>query len=178
MLTTHGGGLEDVMTVGMTKVLHVKLPVTDLQSSVDWYAALMDLRLTHEFIEDNELRGAALRSDEGRFSFALRLREHCAGQPSLDGFDIVALHMADRDALVGIVDRCQRLGVTCSVVQDRSEHEAVVDVTDPDGTVLRFYWVDESADREPFVGMIFDGDNPPRFTSEPRLRSPVITDTQ
>ncbi|MCY7395566.1 MAG: VOC family protein [Nocardioides sp.] len=46
----------------MTKILHVKLPVTDLQHSVDWYAALMDLHLTHEFIEDGELRGAALRS--------------------------------------------------------------------------------------------------------------------
>jgi len=67
------------MAVGMTKVLHVKLPVTDLQRSVDWYAALMDLQLTHEFIEHDELRGAALRSAEGGFSFALRLREALRG---------------------------------------------------------------------------------------------------
>ena len=26
------------MGVGMTKVLHVKIPVTDLQRSADWYA--------------------------------------------------------------------------------------------------------------------------------------------
>jgi catechol 2,3-dioxygenase-like lactoylglutathione lyase family enzyme len=83
----------------MTKVLHVKLPVTDLQRSLDWYASLMDLHFTHEFIEDDEVRGVALRSAEGGFSFALRLREHCAGQPDLDGFDVVALHMADRDAI-------------------------------------------------------------------------------
>lgn len=159
------------MAVGVTKVLHVKLPVTDLQRSVDWYASLMDLRLTHEFIEHDEVRGAALRSDEGGFSFAFRLRGHCPGQPSLEGFDVVALHVADRDALVHLHERCDRLGVACSPVQDRGEHEAIVDVPDPDGTVLRFYWVDESADSS-FVGMVFEGSGPPRFTSEPRLRPP------
>ena len=29
------------MGVGMTKVLHVKIPVTDLQRSADWYAHQM-----------------------------------------------------------------------------------------------------------------------------------------
>jgi predicted enzyme related to lactoylglutathione lyase len=33
----------------MTKILHVKIPVTDLQHSADWYAQLMDLVLTREF---------------------------------------------------------------------------------------------------------------------------------
>ena len=84
------------MGVGMTKVLHVKIPVTDLQRSVDWYARLMDLVLSREFIEDGELRGAALHSREGGFAFALRLREHCSSQPALDGFDVAALRMATR----------------------------------------------------------------------------------
>lgn len=163
----------DIVAVGMTKVLHVKLPVTDLQRSVDWYASLMDLHLRYEFIEDGELRGAALHSAEGGFSFALRLREHCEGQPVLDGFDVVSLHMVDRDAIVRMSERCQALGVPCSPVQDRGEHEAIVDVPDPDGTVLRFYWMDESVDRDPFIGMIFDGTGPPQLTSVPRLRPPA-----
>ena len=157
----------------MTKVLHVKLPVTDLQRSVDWYVSVMDLHLKYEFIEDGEVRGVALRSAEGGFSFALRLREHCSGQPDLSGFDVVALHMVDRDAVVRMHERCARLGVGSSQVQDRGEHEAIVDVTDPDGTVLRFYWVDESVDSGAFVGMVFDGPGPPRRTSEPRLRAPT-----
>jgi catechol 2,3-dioxygenase-like lactoylglutathione lyase family enzyme len=37
------------MAIGMTKVLHVKIPVTDLQRSVTWYASLMDLELSKEF---------------------------------------------------------------------------------------------------------------------------------
>lgn len=164
------------MAIGMTKILHVKLPVTDLQRSVDWYGAVMDLRLTHEFIENCEVRGVALRSAEGGFSFALRLREHCEGQVDLTGFDVVALHMVDREALVAVSERCRTLGVTCSPVQDRGEHEAIVDVPDPDGTVLRFYWVDESVGDDGFIGMIFDGAGPPQFTREPRLKPPPVAD--
>lgn len=43
------------MSIGMSKVLHVKLPVRDLPTSAQWYADLMDLTLTHEFVEDGEL---------------------------------------------------------------------------------------------------------------------------
>lgn len=154
----------------MTKILHVKLPVTNLQRSVDWYAALMNLDLTHEFISAGELRGAALRSAEGGFSFALRLREHCPGQPSLHGFDVVALHLHGRAALVRLQERCWALGVECSPVHDRGKHEAVVDVANPDSTILRFYWVDETVARDPFVAMTFDGPEPPGRSSTSRLR--------
>ena len=160
------------MGVGMTKVLHVKIPVTDLQRSVNWYAQLMDLVLTREFIEDDELRGAALHSPEGGFAFALRLRAHCASQPALDGFDVVALHMATRDALTHLRERCTRLGIPCTEIQDRAANEAVVDVADPDGTVLRFYWVADTGEPHSFTGLIFNGDAPPQLTTEPRLKAP------
>jgi catechol 2,3-dioxygenase-like lactoylglutathione lyase family enzyme len=162
------------MGVGMTKVLHVKIPVTDLQRSAVWYAQLMDLVLTREFIEDGELRGAALHSPEGGFAFALRLREHCSSQPVLDGFDVVALHMATRDALTQLRQRCARLGITCTQIQDRAANEAVVDVADPDGTVLRFYWVAGTSEPGSFTGLIFNCDAPPQLTTEPRLHAPQV----
>lgn len=162
------------MGVGMTKVLHVKIPVTDLQRSVDWYSQLMDLVLTREFIEDGDLRGAALHSPEGGFAFALRLRQHCSSQPRLDGFDVVALHMGTREALTQLRKRCARLGIRCTPIQDRAANEAVVDVTDPDGTVLRFYWVADTGEPDSFIGLIFRGDALPQFTAEPRLQAPRI----
>jgi catechol 2,3-dioxygenase-like lactoylglutathione lyase family enzyme len=166
------------MGIGMTKVLHVKIPVTDLQRSADWYAQLMDLVLTREFIENGELRGAALHSPEGGFAFALRLREHCSSQPALDGFDVVALHMATRDALTQLCERCARLGIRCTNIQDRAANEAVVDVADPDGTVLRFYWVADTGEPDSFTGLIFQGDAPPRRTAEPRLHAPQVARRQ
>jgi catechol 2,3-dioxygenase-like lactoylglutathione lyase family enzyme len=162
------------MAIGITKVLHVKIPVTDLQRSVTWYATVMDLELTNEFIEQGELRGAALRSPEGGFAFALRLREHCSSAPVLDGFDIAALHMASREELVQLRNRCLERGVACSEVQDRGPDQAVVDVPDPDGTVLRFYWVAESGEPSSFTGLSFTGDGPPTVTTEPRLDAPRI----
>ncbi len=162
------------MGVGMTKVLHVKIPVTDLQRSAEWYAELMDLVLTREFIEDGELRGAALHSPEGGFAFALRLRDHCSSQPILVGFDVVALHMATRGALTTLRQRCDRLGIRCTEIQDRAANEAVVDVADPDGTVLRFYWVADTGEPDSFTGLIFNGDAPPRLAAEPQLRAPRI----
>jgi catechol 2,3-dioxygenase-like lactoylglutathione lyase family enzyme len=48
----------------MTKIQHVKIPVTDLRRSVAWYSELLDLVPFREFVEQGELRGAALRSPE------------------------------------------------------------------------------------------------------------------
>lgn len=162
------------MGIGMTKVLHVKIPVTDLERSASWYAALMDLELSREFIEDGELRGAALHSPEAGFAFALRLREHCASTPVLDGFDVIAVHMSTREDLAHLRERCASLGVACTAIQDRAANEAVVDVADPDGTVLRFYWVGEPERPDPFVGVLFEHGQPTRLTSTPRLRLPPV----
>lgn len=159
------------MGIGMTKIMHVKIPVTDLQRSLDWYGELMDLTLTHEFIEDGEVRGVALKSTEGGFSFALRLRQYCAGTPDLTGYDVVALHMTNRESLLGVQERSAGLNASYTEVQDRGPHEAVVDVTDPDGTLLRFYWVAPTQDPDTFLGMAFHEDGPPTFESEPRLRT-------
>lgn len=158
------------MGIGMTKVLHVKIPVTDLACSVEWYAALMDLVLTREFIEGGELRGVALSSPEGGFAFALRERAHCSSTPMLEGFDIVALHMATRESLVDLRRRCGELGVPCSPIEDRAHNEAVLDVADPDGTVLRFYWVGDDGQPDHFVGIEFDDAGPPRLVYQPRLQ--------
>ena len=40
------------MRIGLTKIKHVKLPVSDLQASVSWYQSLLDLDLHMEFVED------------------------------------------------------------------------------------------------------------------------------
>ena len=92
------------------------------------------------FVEHGALRGAALRSPEAGVVFALRERQFCASQPNLAGFDLVALRMASREALAELAAKCDRLGIEHSPVQDRGPSEAVVDVPDPDGTVLLFFW--------------------------------------
>jgi catechol 2,3-dioxygenase-like lactoylglutathione lyase family enzyme len=161
-----------IMTIGMTKVLHVKIPVSDLQRSVTWYCELLDLEVFREFAEQGALRGAALLSREGGFAVALREREFCAGQPDLAGFDPFAVHMASRDALGDLAAKCDRRGIEHSPVQDRGPDEAVVDVPDPDGTVLRFYWMRDGGQPERFTGLDFDATGRPASYDTPRLSVP------
>ena len=160
------------MGIGMTGIHHVKIPVTDLDRSAAWYATLLDLVPCREFAEYGALRGAALRSPEASFLIALRQREFCASQPDLAGFDVVALNLATRQALTRFAARCDRLGIEHSPVQDRGPDEAVVDVPDPDGTVLRFLWERQSEQRMRFIGLSFDGDGPPACYDTPRLSVP------
>ena len=160
------------MGIGMTKIHHVKIPVTDLERSVAWYARLLDLVPLREFVEQGALRGAALRSPEAGFSFALRQRQFCASQPDLAGFDVVAVHMASRHALAALAARCDRLGIGRSPIQDRGPNEAVVDVPDPDGTVLRFLWERENEQTLRFAGLSFEADRPPALYDTPRLSIP------
>ena len=111
---------------------------------MSWYAKLMDLVPLREFVKQGVLRGVALRSPEGQFVIALRGRQFCTGQPSLAGFDLVALGMNGREALADFAVRCDQLGVEHSPIQDRGPDEAAVDVPDPDGMVLRFFWEHET----------------------------------
>jgi catechol 2,3-dioxygenase-like lactoylglutathione lyase family enzyme len=163
------------MGIGMTKVLHVKIPVTDLQRSVTWYCSLIELELSKEFVEQGALRGAALFSREGGFSLALRERAFCASQPNLSGFDPFSLHIATRADLEEILERCDRLGIEHSPLQDRGPREAILDVPDPDGTVLRFYWVGASDDDDRFTGIAFDDLGEVSFYDTPRLATPAHT---
>jgi hypothetical protein len=48
------------------------------------------------------------------------------------------MHMASREELAQLRNRCIERGVACSEVQDRGPNQAIVDVPDPDGTLLRF----------------------------------------
>lgn len=150
-------------------LLQVKRPVTDLARSVDFYTRLLDLRLWVEIVEDDTVRGVGLVDRAGRFNIALRDREVCASTPDLTGFDVVAFRPADRDALVRLAARCDREGFPHSGVAD-GPTGAVLDVPDPDGTVLRFYHF--TAPTDGFTGVIFaDGGVEAGHYTDPRLRT-------
>ena len=123
---------------GLERIAQVKLPVTDLARSVDWYRRLLGLRLWVEITEDGIVRGAGLLDGERRFNVSLRDRTVCAGRPDLTGFDVVAFLPASRAVLEELTARCDRFGFAHSGIEDGPEGSRL-DITDPDGTVLRFY---------------------------------------
>jgi catechol 2,3-dioxygenase-like lactoylglutathione lyase family enzyme len=135
---------------GLDRIAQVKLPVTDLACSVTWYRRLLGLRLWIEFVEDGVLRGAGLIDPQGRFNIALRDRAACASQPSLDGFDVIAFLPTSRSVLEDLAARCDRLGIAHSGIYETGAGPRL-DVPDPDGTVVRFYYYTGPTDR--FTGI-------------------------
>jgi catechol 2,3-dioxygenase-like lactoylglutathione lyase family enzyme len=136
---------------GIVGFTHVKLPVTDLTRSVRWYADLLEMRLTMEFVEEGELRGAELVEPVSGARIALRDRAFCASQPVLSGFDLFALEVDAVPTLYRLAERCDRLGISHTGVRE-FPGGAALDVPDPDGTVVRLHF---SVDRPPFVGIEF-----------------------
>lgn len=120
------------------RIAQVKLPVTDLARSIAFYTRLLDLRLFSEFVEDGVLRGAGLIDAGESYSIALRDREVCANTPDLRGFDLLAFRPPSRAALAELIAHCARLGIEHREVVE-TPAGAILDVPDPDGTLVRFY---------------------------------------
>jgi catechol 2,3-dioxygenase-like lactoylglutathione lyase family enzyme len=72
---------------------HVKLPVTDVEHSRDWYMRLSGFEVELEFVEDGVLMGVALRDPSGTVPLALRGNPERA--EALSGFDPIAIGVAD-----------------------------------------------------------------------------------
>jgi catechol 2,3-dioxygenase-like lactoylglutathione lyase family enzyme len=158
-----------VVGAGMTKIHHVKIPVTDLQRSVPWYRALLDLELTGEFVEQGVIRGVVLTDHDSGCIIALRDRAVCASRPDLTGFDPFAVTIASTEALHGLLAHCDRLGVEHSDIMDSGTYGLGVDVPDPDGTVLRFL-CGSGIGEDGFVGVEWDDDGRASVYDQPRFR--------
>jgi catechol 2,3-dioxygenase-like lactoylglutathione lyase family enzyme len=117
---------------------HVKLPVTDLGRSRDWYTSVLGLRVEIEFVEDGVLRGLALTDASGRVRLALRLDPVRAA--ALAGFDPIALEVPKRDDVVAWQSRLDDLGQPHGgVVTGHKGGSVLVGLRDPDGIEIRLY---------------------------------------
>ena len=157
------------MWLRLRGVQQVKVPVSDLQASVDWYCRFLELRVVREFVEAGVLAGATLFSDRSGLMLSLRRRDRVPGSPSFAGFDLFSVGVEGLEDLEAIIARAETLGATCSEVVDRGPDGHHLDVTDPDGTHIRFL-TPFAPGWATFGGVEFDGDGFPSFYSEPRLR--------
>jgi catechol 2,3-dioxygenase-like lactoylglutathione lyase family enzyme len=116
---------------------HVKLPVSDVPASRDWYARVLGLTAHIDFVEDGELMGVAMRDPDG--SMDLALRRDPARAAALAGFDALALLVPTADAL----DRWQRhladLGEPHGGIVTGHAGRVLVGLHDPDGIEVRLY---------------------------------------
>jgi catechol 2,3-dioxygenase-like lactoylglutathione lyase family enzyme len=116
----------------------VKLPVSDLTHSRQWYADVFGLRATVEFPDDDGvIRGVACTA-EGLDETLVALRESVDAAAGLRGFNPVLWGVPDRDALAEWGDHLDTVGITHSPIIDATIGWLMV-LHDPDGLEHHLY---------------------------------------
>ena len=145
---------------------HVKLPVTDLARSREWYRSRLGYQVQMEFVEQGRLMGYGLAHPNGGPQLGLRLNPE--GARAAAGFDYFAIGVPDREAIDQLAARLTMLGERHAGVHWASMGWILPELHDPDGHEVRFYTVVHHTDLAPgTVTTVTD----PRESAERRERA-------
>lgn len=145
---------------------HVKLPVTDLSRSREWYESRLGYQLQMEFVEQGRLMGYALAHPNGGPQLGLRLSPERAQAAA--GFDYFAIEVPDKEAIDQLAARLTTLGEQHAGVHWASIGWILPELHDPDGHEVRFYTIVHHTDLAPgTVTTVTD----PRESAERRERA-------
>ena len=115
---------------------HVKIPVTDVQRSTDWYGQLFGFVQEIEFAEDGVLAGVALRHPET--ALRLALRRDPQRSRAMAGFDLAALAVSTLAGLQTMAARAASLGAGHGPIT-KGHPGWACDIPDPDDILVRLY---------------------------------------
>jgi catechol 2,3-dioxygenase-like lactoylglutathione lyase family enzyme len=119
-------------------VHHVKIPVSDVARSREWYERVLGMQVALEFVEDGALMGLALADPAGTVQVALRHDPDRAAV--LADFDPLALSVRSRDDIEVWRRALDELGEPHGgVVTGSTGGSVLVGLRDPDGIEIRLY---------------------------------------
>ncbi len=122
----------------LAAIHHVKIPVSDVRVSSDWYQRVLGLGVAIEFTEDGVLRGVALDREGGDTSIALRQDPERAA--ALSGFDLLAIGVPTRDGVRAWADHLDSIDQGHGgIVTGHRGGSVLVGLHDPDGIEIRLY---------------------------------------
>jgi catechol 2,3-dioxygenase-like lactoylglutathione lyase family enzyme len=126
---------------------HVKIPVTDLARSRDWYASRLGYRVDVEFEEAGRLAGLLLRHPNGGPRLALRLDP--GRSAGFADFDFFAIGVPTRAAIEDLARRLTDLGEQHAGVHRATAGWILPLLHDPDGHEVRFYTTEHHTEPGP-----------------------------
>jgi catechol 2,3-dioxygenase-like lactoylglutathione lyase family enzyme len=145
---------------------HVKLPVTDLARSREWYESRLGYEVQVEFVEQGRLMGYSLAHPNGGPQLGLRLDPERARAAA--GFDYFAIGVPDREAIDQLAARLTGLGEQHAGVHWATIGWILPHLHDPDGHEVRFYTFAHHTDFAPGTVTTV---NDPREGAERRERA-------
>ncbi|MEV6239585.1 VOC family protein [Lentzea sp. NPDC051838] len=118
---------------------HLKLPVSDLDKSLDWYTTNLGYELMVNFVEEGVRMGVSMDHSRGGPPLALRLNPELAAVAA--GFDYFAIGVPGQEAIEALADHLTECGVEHGEVFRTPVGWVLPGVHDPDGHEVRFYSV-------------------------------------
>ena len=120
---------------------HVKVPVTDVARSRDWFCRVLCFEPEIDFVEDGVLMGVALRDRKGTVRLAVRSAPERAA--ALAGFDPIALAVTSRADLESWARHLNDLNVPHDGIVSGHVGWVITGLHDPDGIEVRLYTLEE-----------------------------------
>ena len=118
-------------------VHHVKLPVTDLVRSREWYRTRLGYRVQIQFLEQGRVMGYVLEHPNGGPPLGLRLDPERARAAA--GFDYFAIGVPDKETIEHLAARLTAMGEQHAGVHLATIGWILPHLHDPDGHEIRFY---------------------------------------
>lgn len=116
---------------------HVKIPVTDIQRSLDWYRSRLGFTEGIRFVEDGVLTGVTLEHPNGGPPLALRTDTRASD--GIGAFDFFSIGVPDKDSIDALAARLTALGEGHAGVHRATLGWILPMLHDPDGHEVRFY---------------------------------------
>jgi catechol 2,3-dioxygenase-like lactoylglutathione lyase family enzyme len=123
---------------------HVKVPVTDLDRSRDWYASRLGYEVDAVFVEGGREMGVVMSHPNGGPGIGLRLDPQRS--EGIGDFDFFSIGVPDRPALDDLAARLSDLGERHAGVHFATIGWILPMLHDPDGHEVRFYTTDHHTD--------------------------------
>lgn len=133
---------------------HLKLPVADLDRSIQWYGTRLGYQVAIEFREHGRRTGVAMTHPDGGPDLALNLNPERAKASA--GFDYFSIGVPDLDGIEALAAHLSGLGESHAGVHFATIGWILPMLHDPDGHEVRFYTMESHTVIDPAAPLVID----------------------
>jgi catechol 2,3-dioxygenase-like lactoylglutathione lyase family enzyme len=135
-------------------VHHLKLPVSDLDRSISWYASRLGYQVVIEFRQAGRRTGVSMTHPDGGPWLGLVLDPKRALASA--GFDYFSIGVPDRERIEALAAHLTGLGEEHAGVSLATIGWILPMLHDPDGHEVRFYSMESHTDIDPANPLVID----------------------